>query len=177
MQPKESLEKRTEMAHMHDDVLKRINKAITGKSYIEACWLCYACFESRVSRIMEKIFGECDKPDRTTDRHIGISTKIECLTRLAREGYLNMDKKDVDTLNSIKSWCKRRNILIHGLVTIEKYDASEKEFKELARGGKTLVTRAYEIAKNIREQYYEAERFPAFSEQVCNRCRLQRKCQ
>lgn len=177
MQPKETLETRTQMAHMHDDVLKRIEKAINNKSYFEACWICYACFESRVQRIMDKLICVCPKNERTDGRFAGISTKIDCLTRLARSEYLHMSKEDVDTLNSIKGWCKERNDLTHGLVTIEKYDASEKEFERLAKGGKTLVNRAYNTASKIRQQYYEVTALPEFPDKIDCRCRLKSKCQ
>lgn len=177
MKPKESLEDREKMAKMHNAVLERIDKAIKNKSYFEACWLCYACFESRLQRIMDKLVCVCPKADRKDGRFVGIATKIECLTRLAKNGYLDMSKEDTDALNSIKGWCKRRNDLTHGLVTIEKYDASEKEFASLAKSGKTLVSRAYQLATKIREQYYEKDAFPQFPDNISGCCRLKSKCQ
>lgn len=49
----ENYEDRLKMAEMHDDILDKIKSSYNNGSYIETCWLCYACFENRVERIMK----------------------------------------------------------------------------------------------------------------------------
>ena len=59
MKPRESIKVRQQMAEMHDNVLKRFDIAYEKKQYIEVCWLCYACFGSRVNRVLEKNCSGC----------------------------------------------------------------------------------------------------------------------
>ena len=108
MNPKESLEIRKQMAEMHDSVIKRINKAYKDKQYIEVCWLCYACFESRVNRVLQKICSGCIKPERKDKRNIGITTKLECYVRLIKSHYPPLSKENIDLMNYLyllkKKW-------------------------------------------------------------------------
>lgn len=55
MQPIDTHEDRTKMVDMHNDIINRIDIAMQEKRYIEACWFCYSCFESRICRTLEKI--------------------------------------------------------------------------------------------------------------------------
>lgn len=176
MKPKEPIEVRRKMAEMHDDVLKRINTAYKNKQHIEVCWLCYACFESRVNRIFEKICVGCSKGKRTDGRHVGINTKIECCARLIRNGYAPLQKENVDLVNTVKGWCKERNSLIHSLVSIETYDETDKKFESLAKRGKKLVEQMYSVGKDVREYYYNVDDIPVFDQAVVNKCKLATKC-
>lgn len=54
MEPKEPIETRKQMAEMHESVINRIEAAYRNGQYIEVCWLCYACFESRINRTLIK---------------------------------------------------------------------------------------------------------------------------
>lgn len=176
MTPSESLELRTQMAEMHDSVLKRIEKAYRDKQYIEVCWLCYACFESRINRSLMKLCTGCNKPERTDSRHIGITTKLECFIRLIKCNYPPLSDANAEYINSVKSWCKQRNMLIHGMVTLNYYNDADKKFKELAGQGRTLIKKMYILGTNVREYYYSALEIPAFDESVSKRCPLKCKC-
>ena len=176
MNPKESLEIRKQMAEMHDSVIKRINKAYKDKQYIEVCWLCYACFESRVNRVLQKICSGCIKPERKDKRNIGITTKLECYVRLIKSHYPPLSKENIDLINTVKGWCKERNDLIHGMVSLEYYNDADKKFESLAKRGKTLVTRMYSLGTDVREYYYQATESPMFDESVTNSCSLESKC-
>lgn len=176
MEPKEPLEIRTQMAEMHESVIKRINEAYNDKQYIEVCWLCYACFESRVNRMMEKICSGCSKVEKKDNRKIGITTKLECYVRLIRNGYAPMKDENENLVNTVKGWCKERNDLIHGMVSLEFYNDADKKFASLAKRGKTLVERMYKLGTDVRTYYYEAADIPKFPAAVIEKCPLHYKC-
>ena len=176
MKPKESIEVRRAMAEMHDSVLKRIDVAYKNNQFIEVCWLCYACFESRVNRVLSKICTGCTKEKRTNNAHIGITTKLECYVRLIKSNYPPLAKEDYNLLNSIKGWCKERNTLIHGMVSLENYNDADKKFKNLATRGRGLVKKIYALGADVRNYYYQAEEIPLFDESVTKQCALLAKC-
>ena len=176
MEPIESIEIRRQMAEMHDSVIEKIEEAYEGKQYIEVCWLCYACFESRVNRIFLKICPGCSKPNRKGKRNIGITTKLECCVRLIKSDYPPLSKESIDLINTVKGWCKERNSLIHGMVSLEYYNDADKKFANLAKRGKTLVTRIYSLGSDVREYYYQATEIPPFDESVVKACSLKYKC-
>lgn len=176
MKPKEAIEIRLKMVDMHNSVLKRIDEAYRKKQYIEVCWLCYACFESRVNRVLAKICDGCSKEQRVKKRNIGISTKLECYTFLIKMKYPPLQNEDFQLINTIKGWCKERNDLIHNMVSIDAYDGVDKKFASLAKRGIALVNRMYKLSANVREYYYNAENIPPFSEKVVNKCKLKYKC-
>ena len=176
MKPKDSAENLLAMVKMHDDVIDRINQAFSDENYIECCWLCYACFESRVNRTMEKLCPGCPKPARTDGRHIGITTKLDCLNRLRQSSYALFADASLNEITNIKGWCKDRNALIHDLVSLDNYERSNREFKSLAKRGVGLVTRIYSSVSTIRNNYYETEVIPEFNNAVAKKCRLKSKC-
>ena len=176
MNPQESYEIRCEMAKMHDAVLTRIEEAYKNDRYIEVCWLCYACFESRVNRVLSKMCSGCTKEKRNENRHIGIVTKLECYIRLIKNKYPPLEKESIKLLRTVKTWCKARNKLIHGLVSLEYYNDADKKFKELAQEGRQLVSEMYSLGKDVREYYYEASAIPMFDTSVVDKCKLDYKC-
>ena len=176
MQPSNSYEELIAMVDMHDDVLKRVETAYSNENYIECCWLCYACFESRVNRTMEKLCPSCTKPNRSDGRHIGISTKLACLNRLRRSGYELFDGANLAVVTNINAWCKERNKLIHELVSLGRYEQSNYEFKNLAKRGVSLVKRIYDSISLVRINYYNSNALPPFDESVVKTCKLKTKC-
>ena len=176
MEPKENIEVRQEMARMHDDVLKRIDVAYKNKQYIEVCWLCYACFESRVNRSLSKICSGCSKPKRADNKVVGITTKLDCYVRLIKSKYPPLCGENLDLVRNIKRWCKERNDLIHGLISLEIYNDADRKFRDLARRGVVLVNEMYDLSGEVRMYYYEAEEIPSFDESVTTKCGLKSKC-
>lgn len=178
MEPNEPLEDRLAMADMHDDVIARIDDSIERHSYIDACWYAYSCFESRINRAMLKIVGGCPKEPRTDKKNpTGIRTKIECLVRLCRSGHPMLDGADVETLNSIKGWCKERNDLVHDLVTLDHYTNAEAKFASLANRSRSLVKRAYKLGAIVREAYYSSDSVTPIDSSIAKKCRCtSRRC-
>lgn len=161
---------------MHDSVLERIEVAYESERYIEVCWLCYACFESRVNRVLEKICSGCSKEQDTTKRHIGIVTKLECYVRLIKSKYPPLQKEDLQLIRTVKRWCKERNELIHGMVSLKVYNDADKKFENLAERGVALVKRMYGFSADVRDYFYRAEAIPPFDDKVVRTCRLKYRC-
>lgn len=175
MKPHEPIEERLQMAEMHDNVLLRITTAIENKQSIEACWLCYSCFESRVARTLEKV-SECCPERRCYKNHkVGINTKIECLKRLKKLGYAGTEHFDNQLLGQIGKWCKERNTLVHALVTLNNYYGMDEKFLQLAAEGKPLVEKLYAQTTSFRNEYYQLTAMPEFPEKAHSRCRLLKK--
>lgn len=167
---KETLEVRREMAEMHDKFLDNLETAMKKKQYIEASWLCYAIFEQRIERIIEKHVKKCPKGKRQKEeKPVSISTKLLCLKKLCKQKYGPYADFDKILLTDIKSWCNLRNDLIHGLVSLEHYRKYDKEFKELALSGEPLVKRLYKEATKVREWCREGHQLGKFPEMKC-RC-------
>lgn len=176
MEPKESLETRRKMAEMHDSVLKRIDESYKNKQYVDVCWICYACFENRVNRVMAKICSGCLKESRTNNRPIGITTKLQCYARLIKNNYAPLCKEDINLINTVKGWCKERNDLIHSMVSLDLYAEADKKFENLAKRGMKLVEKMYVLGSDVRNYYYDAEEIPLFDVNIVNKCPLKSKC-
>lgn len=176
MEPKEPIEIRRKMAEMHQSVLERIDTSYAKGNHIEVCWLCYACFESRVNRVLEKICSGCTKPISQRKRHIGISTKLECYVQLIKHGYPPLQNEDLNLIQTVKGWCKERNALIHGMISLDVYNDADMKFQDLAESGIVLVRRMYALGTDVREYFYQADSIPRFDEKTQTKCRLEYKC-
>lgn len=175
MKPKESFEDRLKMAEMHDDVFLRIDAAIKNNQCIEACWLCYSCFESRIIRTLEKLSERCPKRNCYQNPKVGINTRIDCLKRLSKSSYAGSDSFDNQLLGAIIVWCKERNNLVHDLVTLNRYYGMDEKFLDMAKKGQPLVEKLYEETTIFRNRYYEISVMPCFPESVYEKCRLCKK--
>lgn len=174
MKAKESYEVRNKMAEMHDDILKRIDDAIDNKRGIEACWLCYSCFENRISRTLNKASEKCSKR-RCYDSHCSIKTKIECLNRLNNINYPLISIFDINLFKEIKKWCNRRNRLVHALLDLDIYDTIDDEFFQLAKDGRMLAKELYSQTTDFRNHYYDVRELPDFPNAVESKCKLKTK--
>lgn len=175
MKPQESLEDRLQMVEMHDDVLHRIEKAIKNKHSIEACWLCYSCFESRITRTLEKVSELCAERRCYQSPKVGIKTRIDCLKRLKKLSYAGTENFDNQLLGDVYAWCQKRNTLVHALVTLNNYYGMDAKFLNLAKEGKPLVEKLYSQTTDFRNDYYKLSEMPAFPEKAHDKCRLLKK--
>jgi hypothetical protein len=163
MKPKDSYEVRTEMADMHSEFIDRLNSAVSEARYIEASWLCYAIFEQRIWRVIEKIIDKCPKDGKTDTRPVSISVRIDCIKKLMKYKYAGIEKVDTDALVRVKNWCSRRNKLVHALVDIKRYRTMDDEFRELALCGQDLVKELYEKVGTYRTFFNnEIDNLPEF---------------
>ena len=175
MKPKEEYEERLKMAEMHSDVLQRIDNAINNKQSIEACWLCYSCFESRITRTLEKVSECCTERKCYQNNKVGIKTRIDCLKRLSRIHYAGTDAFDNQLLGQIVAWCKERNTLVHALVSLNNYYGMDDKFLQMAIKGKPLVEKLYSQTTNFRNQYYQISEMPSFPDKAREKCKLLKK--
>jgi hypothetical protein len=176
MEAKESYDERLKMVEMHDDVLNRIDKAINNNQSIEACWLCYSCFESRIVRTLEKISVGCHDRrcflDGVSNPRVGINTRIDCLKRLHKNEYFVIESFDVNTFQQIALWCKERNALVHALLTLNNYMGMDEKFLGLAKKGKPLVDALYNQTTSFRNQYYVSDIMLPFPKSAMEKCQL-----
>ena len=172
VEPQDSLETREKMAEMHDDVLHRIDDAISKKHSIEACWLCYSCFESRISRTLEKVSQRCPYRICYQNHNVGIKTRIDCLKRLNRRNYPFQATFDNKLLDTVYEWCKKRNRLVHALITLNNYYGMDDNFLQLAVSGKRLLKALYEQTTDFRNEYYSLPVLPDFPLYACDKCYL-----
>lgn len=174
---KESYEYRCQMAEMHDEFKKRLEDALAQEQYVEATWLCYAIFEQRTQRLIEKHIAKCPKQKRSSDAPpVSISTKILCIKKLSKIGYGAYSGFDRKLLTEIIIWCKERNRLVHSLLRVDTYRSYDKDFKALACEGELLVNCLYEEATKVRNWCYSNNQFGKFPEIKCkctNRCILE----
>lgn len=172
MEPNESYEERTKMAEMHDDVLHRIENDIETKQSIEACWLCYACFECRINRTLEKLSEKCARRKCFENYRVGIQTRIDCIKRLQNLEYANAEVFDLELLDNIKAWCKERNKLVHSLIDLDTYAEMDKKFLDLAKRGLPIVSQLYSQTTDFRNQYYLINEMPPFPARAMDTCSL-----
>ena len=174
MKGREAYTVRAEMALMHDDFLSRLDRAMKKKQYVEASWLCYAIFEQRITRLILKHISQCPKqPKEKNSAPVSISTKISCLKELVQAGYGGYAAFDSQLLSDLEKWCRTRNALVHGLVSLEHYKQYDKEFATLAKVGEPLVKRLYKESTKLREWWYTNKEFGTFPEFKC-KCKKQR---
>lgn len=154
---------RQEMVRMHNEFINKINEAVETNNYIIATWLCYAVFEQRIHRILEKIITQCPKERRSSnDRPTSISTKIGCLKKLIKYSYASLDGVDTQLLVDIEEWNRKRNTLTHSLVRLDTYHDINQNFEEVARSGQELVARLYSEAGKVRVLFMSMEKIPDF---------------
>lgn len=169
MKPLEPYDQLLQMAEMHDEMIVAIKESIAAGDYVEACWYEYGCLESRIGRMIEKVIAGCPKSPRKSTRAVGISTKVECLSRIAMKGHPFFDRNDQGSLGEMKKWIRKKNNLVHRLVTLDEYLNSQSEFESLARDGLRHVEKAYSIASRVRERFYSANSIPQLDDKKC-RC-------
>ena len=174
MKAKESYETRLEMAHMHDSFIERLGCAMEGAKYVEASWLCYAIFEQRITRLILKHISQCPREEKKENSlPVSISTRIGCIKKLIDRKYGGYGLMDKNLFIEIEKWCKNRNRLVHGLVSLEHYKQYDKEFEELAKSGEPLVQHLYAEVGKFRNWYYDDGEFGEFPKIKCN-CRQNR---
>lgn len=172
MEPKETYEIRYKMAKMHDEMQERLEKAMESQKYVEVSWLCYSIMEQRITRMIEKHIAKCPREQRNNIIPAGISTRITCIKRLVNKKYGAYANVDHELIVKIYHWCKRRNKLVHSLLSLDSYREYDKDFKELAESGYPLAKQIYEEATKVREW----SRLNEFSEFPLNSCRCSYKC-
>lgn len=171
---KEEYSIRLKMAEMHEEFIERMSEAYDNQYYVEAVWYCYAIFEQRISRLIAKYIDQCNRPDRKDDKSAAISTRISCLQTVIQKNYGVYGSIDVALLDRILKWCKNRNELVHGLISLKHYKKYDEEFKKLAEIGVPLVFELYDVCSDFRNRWYKSDE-PSVPLPV-EKCRCKQKC-
>lgn len=156
MKAKEEYAIRLKMAEMHEEFIERMSEAYDNQYYVEAAWYCYAIFEQRISRLITKYIDQCNRPPRKDNKSVAISTRITCLKTVIQSNYGAYGLIDVALLDRITDWCDKRNILVHGLISLNHYEKYDEEFKNLAEIGVPLVFELYDVCTDFRNAWYNS---------------------
>lgn len=167
MKQRESYEIRLEMARMHDTYIEDLHEAMKEARYVEASWLCYAIIEQRVTRLILKHLDNCPLEKKKKDVPVSISTRLSCIKTLIENEYGGYAQMDKALFEEIEKWCKDRNELVHGLVSLEHYKHYDKEFEKLAKDGTPIVEKLYKEITKFREWYYRDGVFGDFPKFKC----------
>lgn len=174
MKSTEDKNQRQEMVGMHQFFIDKIDNALKNKWYIEASWLIYACMENRFFRVLHKYKKQCKYCKGKCNKNkneLAISTKINCVKRLCESNVTCISNSfTIDQLDEIRKWVKKRNNLIHDLLTLESYQDSDEAFKELALEGQNLCHELYESCTNFRKLYFDKEYTFEFPEKAMEDC-------
>lgn len=174
MKQRESLEVRKEMVEMHEIYRDRLKVAVDTKQFVEATWICYAIYEQRINRIIEKILPKCPiEAPRKSNNSASISTRIKCLEQLILNSYGGLAKFDLSLLKDISDWCGERNSLVHNLVNLNEYKRFDADFETLAKQGVSLVDRIYKESTKFRKWFVAADLLPDFP--TNHKCRCQKE--
>lgn len=167
---------RLEMLNMHDFFLNKINVAIKEKNHIEASWLIYACMENRFFRTLQKYKKSCNyckgnsKCKKSTNQ-LALSTKIACIQRLSDKSVNCIsDNFSKELLVNIKNWVKRRNTLMHDLLSLETYNGMDKDFEKSASEGLILLNELYDSCTKFRASFYNEEYEFIFPQDAMDGC-------
>ena len=160
MQSTEEKAVRLKHVDMHDFFLNRIDTSIEEERYIEASWLIYSCLENRFFRTLQKYKKQCKyckgkSKCKKNKNELAISTKIDCVKRLIENNVPCISESfTIDQLDSIKKWVKKRNNMMHDLLSLSTYQNMDENFKESAINGKQLLDDLYESCTSFRSKFY-----------------------
>ena len=165
---------REEMVDMHKFFIDKIDDAIESSRFIEASWLIYACMENRFFRVLQKYKKQCKycKGKCKKNRNeLAISTKIACVRRLCEADVLCLSESfSIELLEKIRKWVKKRNDMMHDLLSLESYKKSDEDFKQSALDGQILLGELYEACTNFRKRFYEKDYEFVFPEDAMEGC-------
>ena len=170
----EEKEIRERMVEMHQFFIDKINAAIEDGRYIEASWLIYSCIENRFFRVLQKYKRQCKYCNGKCNKNkneLAISTKISCVKRLWENKVPCISNSfSPEQLDEISSWVKRRNNMMHDLLSLENYKNTDEDFKKSAIDGQDILSKLYDSCTKFRREFYSdgyAFVFPEKSMEGC----------
>ena len=174
MKSTEAKEKRIEMVDMHQFFVARIDAAIKEERYIEASWLIYSCMENRFFRTIQKFKKQCKCCKGKCKRNrneLALKTKISCIERLCKENVACVSESfSLNQLESLRKWVKKRNDLMHDLLSLESYKVMDNDFKKSSLDGQSLLSDLYESCTNFRKMFYADDYEFVFPEKAMTAC-------
>lgn len=158
MQSTEEMQERLERVDMHDFFLQRIGDAINSERYIEASWLIYSCMENRFFRTMQKYKKQCKYCKgrcKNNKNELAISTKIDCIKRLVKKEVSCISESfSIELLEDIRLWVKKRNAMMHDLLSLNTYQDMDAQFKKISESGNELLDKLYASCTKFRSKFF-----------------------
>lgn len=174
MRSTEDKSKRIEMVDMHQYFIERINAAVGESRYFEASWLIYACMENRFFRVLQKFKRQCKYcrgKCKKNKNELALSTKIACVERLCKEDVECISASfSPEQLEKIKLWVKKRNRLMHDLLSLETYKNVDDDFMDSSIEGQKLLSDLYDSCTNFRNIFYADDYEFVFPEAALENC-------
>jgi hypothetical protein len=147
------------MVDMHQFFIDKIDDALEEERFIEASWLIYACIENRFFRVLQKykhLCSKCTGKCRKNRNELALSTKRQCVERLREANVTCISESfSKEQLENIKDWVKRRNTLMHNLLSLESYQQSDNEFRDIALQGRPILDELYSSCTKFRSIFYQ----------------------
>lgn len=171
----EPIETRRKMVKMHQFFLDKIIKATEEKNYLEAAWLIYSCLENRYFRTIKKYNRLCKYGKNSCKKNsneIALKTKIRCVERLMKSNKTCLSNAFTkELIDRTITWVKKRNKLMHQLLTLDTYEESYNEsFKELAIEGQQIVIDTYSACTTFRKDFFKANYEFVFPNECMDKC-------
>lgn len=176
MESTEKMEERLERVDMHNFFLQKIDKALEEQRYIEASWLIYACMENRFFRTLQKYKNQCKyctgkSKCKKSGNNLAISTKIACIQRLAEYNVSCVSESfTMELLGEAQCWVKKRNTLMHDLLSLDSYKNMDESFKQSAILGKDILDKLYSSCTSFRAKFYADDYTFVFPNEAMEGC-------
>lgn len=146
------------MVDMHQFFLEKIDAAIKAERYIEASWLIYSCLENRLFRVLQKFKNQCKYCKgkcKKNKNELAISTKLSCIRRLCENGVSCITNSfSLEQLEEIRLWIKKRNDMMHDLLSLETYKNTDEDFRASAIEGQIILSKLYSSCTQFRKVFY-----------------------
>lgn len=174
MKSTEAKEIRERMVDMHQFFLDRIDEAIKSGRFIEASWLIYSCLENRFFRILQKYKANCrycTGKCKKNRNELALSTKLSCVKRLCENDVPCISNSfSLAQLEEIRIWVKKRNHMMHDLLSLDTYENTDEDFKASAIEGQTILTNLYASCTRFRHEFYSDKCEFTFPEKAMEDC-------
>ena len=149
----------------------------TTPSFEDMCHDASVTIERATNSLMEMLCTSCSKPARSrVQAPVGTTTKLTCLTRLARLSYPLFAEGDVELLTAAKRWCYSYGCLTLGRVASTLSASEADERARLARRGMALAQGMLRLERRVRERKNRIGEAPAMPEQVGMQCLCMYRC-
>ena len=146
-------------------------------NYIEANWLIYACFENRYFRTVQKYRSKCkycrskSKCNHKKKNDLALLTKVGCVHRLFDAGVTCVTGAfSTGIFDQTAKWVKKRNDLMHDLLSLDRYENTDALFQESAEKGLELLNKTYECCTKFRALFFAEDYKFVMPEDAAEKC-------
>ena len=133
---------------MFNEVIARLDEALSKNYFLEASWITYSLFEDRCNSILKKTGG---LPLVQKGQFLSINKKLKTLkTRSASHSYLLKVPNIIPIVQDITSWKNKRNLIMHNMVDLQtSWENINNDAEKLARDGRKLLGKFASAAMKV----------------------------